>query len=75
MPLHLPQSLNLMFDSIFHNDVSVDSFVMSFGGKQDKPSLSIHNWKFALQIILIQEMILWPVLAQKKTLSTKNWGY
>ena len=46
MLLHLPRFLNLMFDKIFHDDVSVDSFVMSFGGEQDEPSLFIHQWKF-----------------------------
>ncbi len=45
---HLPCSLNLMIDNIFRNDVSVDSIVMSFGGEQDEPSLSIHQWKFVL---------------------------
>ena len=40
---HLPHSLNLTFDNIFPDDVSVDSFVMSFGREQDKPSLFIHQ--------------------------------
>jgi hypothetical protein len=48
---HLPRSLNLTFDNIFRGDVSVDSFVMSFGGEQDEPSLSIHQWKFVLRIV------------------------
>jgi hypothetical protein len=71
MPLHLPHSLNWTFDNIFHDDVSMDSFVMSFGGEQDEPSLSIHYWKFVMQIILIQEIILQPVLTRKKMYSTK----
>ena len=62
MLLHLPRSLNLMFDNIFQNDVSMNSYVMSFGREQDEPSLFIHQWKFVLQIILIQEIILQPVL-------------
>ena len=32
---HLPRSLNLTFDDMFRDDVSVDSFVMSFGGEQE----------------------------------------
>ena len=50
----VPRSLNLTFDNIFRDDVSVDSFVMSFGGEQ--------------------EIVLQPVLIQKKTYSTKNWN-
>ena len=45
MPLHLPRSFILTFDGIFRDDVSVDSFIMSFGVEQNKPSLSIHQWK------------------------------
>ena len=41
-------SLNLTFDNIFHDDVSVDSFVMGFGGEQDETSVFIHQWKFVL---------------------------
>ena len=63
MPSHLPFSLNLIIDNIFCNDVSMDSFVMSFGGEQDEPSLSIHQWKLVLRIVLIQEIILQPVLS------------
>ena len=43
MLLHLPRFLNLTFDNIFRDDVSLDSFVMSFGGKNDGPSLFIHH--------------------------------
>ncbi len=57
MILHLPCSLNLTFDNIFHDDVSMDSFVMSFDGEQDKPSLFIHQWKFVLRIVLIQDIV------------------
>ncbi len=32
---HLPRSLNLTFDNIFRDDVSVDSFFMSFGVEQE----------------------------------------
>ncbi len=45
MLLHLPRSLNLMFDNIFRGDISVDSFVMSFGGEQE----------IVLQPVLIQK--------------------
>ena len=61
---HLPCSLNLIFDNIFHDDVSRDSFVMSFGGEQDEPSLFIHQWKFVPRIVLIQEIVLQPVLTR-----------
>jgi hypothetical protein len=40
MLLRLPCSLNLTFDNTLRGDVSVDSFVMSFGGEQEEPSLS-----------------------------------
>jgi hypothetical protein len=53
MPSHLPHSLNLTFDNILRDYVSVDVFIKSFGGEQDKLSLSIHQWKFVLQIVLI----------------------
>ena len=59
MPLQLPCSLNLSSDNIFCDDVSVDSF----SGEQDKPSLIIHKWQFVLQIILIWEIVMQPVLS------------
>ena len=52
---HLPRSLNLTFDNIFRDDVSVDSFVMSFGGEQEivlqpvlirKKTYSTKNWEY-----------------------------
>ena len=43
MLLHLLCSLNLTFDNIFLDDISVDSFIMSFGGEQDKTSLFIRQ--------------------------------
>jgi hypothetical protein len=51
---HLPRSLNLTFDNIFRDDVSVDSFVRSFGGEQEivlqpvlirKKMYSTKNWE------------------------------
>ncbi len=60
---HLPCSLNLTFYNIFRDDVSMDSFVMSFRGEQDKPSLFTTR-TYVVEIgnsVLIQEIVLQPV--------------
>ena len=41
MPLHLLCPLNLALDNIFCDDVSMDSFIKSFGEEQDKTQ-SVH---------------------------------
>ena len=42
---HLPGSLNLMFDNVFRNDVSMDSFIKTIAGQTDEPGLGAHNGK------------------------------
>ncbi len=83
---HLPCSLNLTFDDMFRDDVSMDLFIETIAGQTDEPGLDAHDvktdaflidglrqWKFVLT--LIQEIVLQPVLIRKKTHSTKNWEY
>jgi hypothetical protein len=60
MLLHLPRSLNLTFDNMFRDDVSMDSFIKTITGQTDEPGLDAHN-----------EIVLQPVLILKKTYSTK----
>ena len=85
---HLPRSLNLTFDDMFRDDVSMDLFIETIAGQTDEPGLDAHDkrpmrflidgsrqWKFVLTTVLIQEIVLQPVLIRKKTYSTKNWEY
>ncbi len=44
MLLHLPGSLNLMFDDMFRDDVSMDSFIETIAG-QTEPGLDAHDNK------------------------------
>jgi hypothetical protein len=86
MLLHLPRSLNLTFDDMFRDVVSMDSFIETIAGQTDEPGLvpmtarpkcflidGLRQWKFVLT--LIQEIVLQPVLIRKKMYSTKNWEY
>jgi hypothetical protein len=87
MLLHLPRSLNLTFDDMFRDDISMDSFIETIAGQTDEPGLGmpttarpthflidgLRQWKFVLTTLLIQEIVLQPVLIRKKTYSTKNW--
>ncbi len=42
---HLPHSLNLTFDDMFRDDVSMDLFIETIAGKTDEPGLDAHNGK------------------------------
>ncbi len=52
---HLPCLLNLTFDDMLHDDVSMDSFIKTIAGQTDEPGLDAHdsktdaffNWWFA----------------------------
>ncbi len=57
---HLPRSLNLTFDNMFRDDVSMDSFIKTIAGQTDEPGLDAHD-----------KIVLQPVLIRKKTYSTK----
>jgi hypothetical protein len=85
MLLHLPRSLNLTFDDMFRDDVSMDSFNETIAGQTDKPGLDARDgktdaflidgsrlWKFILTTILIQEIVLQPVQIRKKMYNSKN---
>jgi hypothetical protein len=78
---HLPFSLNLTFDDMFRDDVSMDLFIKTISGQTEpaRPTQFLidgsHQWKFVLTTVLIQEIVLQPVLIQKKTYSTENWEY
>ncbi len=43
--VHLPRSLNLTFDNMFCNDVSMDSFIKIISGQTDEPGLDAHDGK------------------------------
>ena len=45
MLLHLPRSLNLTFDDMFRDDVSMDSFIKIIAGQTDEPGLDAHDGK------------------------------
>ena len=88
MLLHLPCFLNLTFDDMLRDDVSMDSFIETIAGQTDEPGLDAHDgktdaflidgsrqWTFVLTTVLIQEIVLQPVLIRKKMYSTKNWEY
>ncbi len=77
---HLPCSLNLTFDDIFRDDISMDSFIELSQARQMNPvwmpttARPMHllidgsrQWKFVLTTVLIQEIVLQPVLIRKKT--------
>ncbi len=42
---HLPRSLNMTFDNMFRNDVSMHSFIKTIAGKTDEPGLDAHDSK------------------------------
>ncbi len=42
---HLPRSLNLTFDDMFRNNVSMDSFIETIAGQTDEPGLDAHDGK------------------------------
>ncbi len=42
---HLPRSLNLTFDNMFRDDVSMDSFIETIAGQTDEPGLDAHDGK------------------------------
>jgi hypothetical protein len=42
---HLPCSLNLTFDDMFRDDVSMDSFIKTITGQTNEPSLDAHYGK------------------------------
>jgi hypothetical protein len=44
MVLHLPCSLNLTFDDMFHDDVSMDLFIETIAG-QTEPGLDAYDGK------------------------------
>ncbi len=45
MLLHLPRSLNLTFDDMFRDDVSMDSFIETIAGQTDELGLDAHDGK------------------------------
>ena len=42
---HLPRSLNLTFDDMFRDDVSMDLFIETIAGQTDEPGLDVHDGK------------------------------
>jgi hypothetical protein len=42
---HLPCLLNLTFDDMLHDDVSMDSFIKTIAGQTDEPGLDAHDSK------------------------------
>jgi hypothetical protein len=42
---NLPRSLNLTFDDMFRDDVSMDSFIETIAGQTDEPGLDAHDGK------------------------------
>jgi hypothetical protein len=42
---HLPCSLNLTFDNMFRDEVSMDSFIETITGQTDEPGLDVHDGK------------------------------
>ncbi len=45
MLLHLPCFLNLTFDDMLRDDVSMDSFIETIAGQTDEPGLDAHDGK------------------------------
>ncbi len=42
---HLPHSLNLSFDDMFRDDISMDSFIETIAGQTDELGLDAHDGK------------------------------
>ncbi len=42
---HLPHSLNLKFDNMFRDDISMDLFIKTIAGQTDEPGLDAHDGK------------------------------
>ena len=45
MLLHLPRSLNLTFDDMFRDDVSMDLFIETIADQTDELGLDVHDGK------------------------------
>ena len=45
MLLHLPRSLNLTFDDMFRDDVSMDLFIETITDQTDESGLDVHDGK------------------------------
>ncbi len=81
---HLPRSLNLTFDDMIRDDVSMDSLSRLSQARQmnqvwmpttARPTRFLidgsRQWEFVLTTLLIQEIVLQTVIIRKKTYSTK----